>query len=296
MRRGSSPTVREGAHSTFTPSLTVGLLPPWSRDERYGYNHALKKLLHKTEDEMTNANDLRPGSQFENDLLEAVMEYSMLKHPFYVAWTEGRLSREVLAEYAKQYYAHVRAFPTYVSGVHSHCEDVAIRQELLENLIEEERGAENHPELWLRFAEGLGVKREDVKTADLLPATKDSVSQLQALTQSDDYREGLAALLAYEAQIPEVARTKREGLDSCYGLTDERAISFFRVHESADVLHSRVELQILQAECQTPAQQGRAIAAARASAKALWSFLDGVTAAYLTTSLTDAQLPATAGA
>ena len=63
-------------------------------------------------------------------VLAAVMEYSMLKHPFYVAWTEGRLSKDVLAEYAKQYYAHVRAFPTYVSGVHSHCDDVAIRQEL----------------------------------------------------------------------------------------------------------------------------------------------------------------------
>jgi hypothetical protein len=27
---------------------------------------------------------------------------------------------------------------------------------LLENLIEEKRGAENYPELWLRFAETLG--------------------------------------------------------------------------------------------------------------------------------------------
>jgi len=230
---------------------------------------------------MTNANDLLTGSQFENDLLAAVMEYSMLKHPFYVAWTEGRLSKDVLAEYSKQYYAHVRAFPTYVSGVHSHCDDVAIRQELLENLIEEERGAENHPELWLRFAEGLGVDREDVKTAELLPATQDSVEQLRSLTRSDDYREGLAALLAYEAQIPEVAQTKREGLNSFYGLSDERAVSFFRVHESADVLHSQVEMNLLKENCQTPAQQGRAIAAARESAKALWSFLDGVTAAYL---------------
>ncbi len=240
---------------------------------------------------MTNANDFLVSSRFENNLLEAVMEYSMLKHPFYVAWTEGRLSRDVLAEYAKQYYAHVRAFPTYVSGVHSHCDDLAIRQELLENLIEEERGAENHPELWLRFAEGLGVAREAVKTAELLPATKDSVRQLQTLTQSEDYRAGLAALLAYEAQIPAVAQTKRKGLRSFYGLADERAVSFFRVHESADVLHSRVEMQILKTQCETEARQDKAIAAARAAAKALWNFLDGVTAAYLT----EAQLAAPAG-
>ena len=230
---------------------------------------------------MVNANDPLDSSQFESNLREAVMEYSMLKHPFYVAWTEGKLSKAVLAEYAKQYYAHVSAFPTYVSGVHSHCEDLGVRQELLENLIEEERGAENHPELWLRFAEGLGVAREDVRTAELLDATKDSVRRLRSLTQSEDYREGLAALLAYESQIPDVAQTKREGLKSFYGISDERAVSFFRVHENIDVLHQEVEMKILKEQCQTPATQSRAIAAAREAAKALWSFLDGVSAAYL---------------
>ena len=230
---------------------------------------------------MTNTTNALGSSQFESNLRDAVMEYSMLKHPFYVAWTEGRLSQAVLAEYAKQYYAHVRAFPTYVSGVHSRCEDVAIRQQLLENLIEEERGEENHPELWLRFAEAFGVTREDVSAAELLPSTKDSVKRLRSLTQSEDYREGLAALLAYESQIPEVAQTKREGLKNFYGIEDERAVSFFRVHESIDILHQQVEMQILEERCQSSTDRSRAIAAAREAAKALWSFLDGVSSAYL---------------
>ena len=232
---------------------------------------------------MTNANALSTSSQFENNLFEAVMEYSMLKHPFYIAWSEGKLSVSVLAEYAKQYYAHVRAFPTYVSAVHSHCDDLETRQMLLENLIEEELGAENHPELWLRFAEGLGVHREDVKNAKLLPSTKASVGRLKSLTQSDDYREGLAALYAYESQIPEVAQTKRTGLKEFYGIADERAISFFRVHEGIDVLHQQVEKQILSKRCQTPDEQARAIDVAKESAQALWEFLDGITAEYLTT-------------
>lgn len=225
---------------------------------------------------MTNATNRRTSSQFENNLRSAVMEYSMLKHPFYVAWTEGKLSKSVLAEYAKQYYAHVSAFPTYVSGVHSRCADISIRQQLLENLIEEERGDENHPELWLRFAAALGVTREEVQAAELLPATKDSVKRLQALTQSEDYRDGLAALLAYESQIPEVAQTKRGGLKEFYGIEDERAVSFFRVHESIDLLHQQSEMEILDEQCQSPAEQERAISAAREAARALWSFLDGV--------------------
>jgi pyrroloquinoline-quinone synthase len=233
------------------------------------------------EDAMVNANDLSASSTFESRLLEAVMEYSMLKHPFYVAWSEGKLSQSVLAEYAKQYYAHVRAFPTYVSAVHSRCEDISIRQELLENLIEEERGDENHPELWLRFAESLGANREDVKNAELLSSTRESVTCLKSLTQREDYREGLAALYAYESQIPEVARTKRDGLKSFYGISDERAVSFFRVHEGIDVLHQQVEKKILGDKCLTAEEQRKAIAAARESAHALWKFLEGVTVAYL---------------
>lgn len=220
-------------------------------------------------------------SEFQDALSEAVMEFSMLKHPFYVAWTEGKLSKEILADYARQYYAHVRAFPTYVSAVHSRCDDVALRQELLENLIEEERGTENHPELWLRFAEGLGASRDDVKSADLLPSTDASVKRLKTLTQSADYRRGLAALYAYESQIPEVARTKREGLKSFYGIDSERAVSFFRVHEDIDVLHQQTAKQILTDTCQTEDEQLAVINAARDSAKALWSFLDGVCEAYL---------------
>lgn len=230
---------------------------------------------------MTNVNELPGTTQFESNLLEAVMEYSMLKHPFYVAWTEGKLSQSVLGEYAKQYYAHVRAFPTYVSAVHSRCDDLQIRQELLENLIEEERGEENHPELWMRFAEGLGVAREDVRDVKLLPATTDSVARLRSLMQSEDYRDGLAALYAYESQIPEVARTKREGLKDFYGIEDERSVSFFRVHEGIDVLHQQIEKQILSEKCKTVDEQRRAVEVAKESAKALWAFLDGVTAAYI---------------
>lgn len=231
---------------------------------------------------MNNTKDQLTVSQFENKLNEAVMEYSMLKHPFYQAWSEGKLSKTVLAEYAKQYYAHVRAFPTYVSAVHSRCEDLETRQMLLENLIEEEQGAENHPELWLRFAESLDVAREEVKNAELLESTEASVANLKSLTQREDYREGLAALLAYESQIPEVAKTKREGLKSFYEISDERAVSFFRVHESIDILHQQVEMQILKEQCPTPDEQAKMISAARESAKALWGFLDGVADRYLT--------------
>ena len=60
----------------------------------------------------------------EQRIDEAIAKHSMLSHPFYQLWNEGKLEKETLREYAKQYYAHVRAFPTYVSAVHSRCDDL----------------------------------------------------------------------------------------------------------------------------------------------------------------------------
>lgn len=212
---------------------------------------------------------------------KAVGEYAMLNHSFYQLWSEGKLTQATLAEYAKQYYAHVAAFPVYVSSVHSRCDDISVRQLLLENLIEEERGEENHPELWLRFAEGLGVSRDEVKNAELLPSTKDTVARLKSLTASADYRLGVAALYAYESQIPEVAKTKREGLKAFYGVDDPRTVSFFTAHEGADLVHRQIEMKILSDRCDTDEVCEETIVAARESARSLWDFLTGIHEAYI---------------
>src|SRR5688500_3063626 len=97
-------------------------------------------------------------------LLEVVAERHLLKHPFYQAWTEGRLSRDILRRYAGQYFAQVSAFPRFVSSVHSRCPEIDARKVLVENLVDEEIHGTDHPELWMQFAEGLGASRDEVKS------------------------------------------------------------------------------------------------------------------------------------
>lgn len=220
-------------------------------------------------------------AEFVKRLNETVDRYAMLTHPFYQMWNEGKLTKEILAEYARQYYAHVKAFPTYVSAVHSNCDDLPTRQILLENLIEEEKGDENHPELWLRFAESVGADRDSVKNADLLGSTKATVDTLKSLSTQLDYRSGLAALYAYESQIPEVSRTKREGLKKFFGIDDEWSVSFFSVHEAADIYHRKSELDILTKSCITRESQEKVIASADKASRALLEFLDGIYEAFI---------------
>ena len=125
-----------------------------------------------------------------------ITERALLKHPFYQAWTSGTLSLERLQNYAVEYYPHVAAFPRYLSAIHSRCADIATRQALLENLIEEERGAENHPELWLRFAEAIGVPRERVLDSTTSASSTGLVEEFTRLAESGHVPSGVAALYA----------------------------------------------------------------------------------------------------
>src|SRR4029078_8612121 len=95
---------------------------------------------------------------------------AMLKHPFYQAWTEGRLPLDTLRAYARQYFHHVEAFTRAVSPVHSACPDRDGRRMLAENLAEEEGiepGKQDHASLWMMFACGLGESEGVVRTQAL---------------------------------------------------------------------------------------------------------------------------------
>ena len=203
---------------------------------------------------------------------------SLLSHPFYQAWTAGTLSKERLQNYAIEYYPHVAAFPRYLSAIHSRCADIATRQAILENLIEEERGTENHPELWLRFAEGLGVSRERVLDSDARrsAASADLVRTFTELAENSHLPSGLAALYVYESQIPAVATAKIDGLKRFYGVTDERAFQFFSVHEQADVWHARAGASLIERHAVDEHDTALAAAAAGRALNALWAMLDAV--------------------
>ena len=201
----------------------------------------------------------------------------LLKHPFYTAWTNGTLSMEGLRGYAGQYYRHVLAFPTYLSAVHSETPDIETRQYLLENLIDEERGNENHPELWLRFAEGIGCRREDVRAAAPLPETAACDEAFRSVAIAGP-AAGLASLYAYESMVPAVAASKIDGLKRHYGIDDAETLRFFTVHIDVDERHADVARALLEAAPE--AEQDAAVEAAEDALRAINGLLDGVVKQY----------------
>lgn len=209
--------------------------------------------------------------RLSQELTAVVQEKSLLRHPFYEAWTRGALSLDTLRYYAGQYWHQVSHFPRWVSAVHSRCPDLAARKVLLQNLVDEELHGADHPSLWLDFARGLGLAEEAVRAAPVHAKTRATVDELHALTQGD-WTEGLCALFAYESQVPEVSRSKMDGLKAHYDLHDDAALAFFQTHLEYDVLHSEAVARLVDRH----ARPASAKEATERAAQALWTFLDGV--------------------
>jgi pyrroloquinoline-quinone synthase len=204
-----------------------------------------------------------------------IAEKHLLKHPFYLAWVRGELSKEALTDYAQQYYHHVAAFSTYLSAVHAKCDDQPTRKELLSNLVDEEAGSPNHPELWKKFAEGLGVEDVDLAKTEKQPETKNLIDTFRSVCHDGSTAEGLAALYAYESQIPAICESKVDGLKRHYGFTDPKHYEYFSVHIGADREHSAAERTMLSAYIDNH-NIDKVRAAAQRVLDALWEMLSGV--------------------
>jgi pyrroloquinoline-quinone synthase len=213
------------------------------------------------------------------DRIDALIaERHLLKHPFYADWRAGTLPMEALQDYAAQYYAFESNFPRFLSALHTRTERPDVRQAILDNLWDEEHGEANHAELWLRFGEGVGADRASVRGAEHHDATTKLVDTYRTLTQDAPLAAGIAALYAYEAQVPEVAAEKLNGLRDRYGVDDARALAFFAVHSTLDVEHSDAERRMIRELAPTAADEDAALDATQQTLDAWWAFLDDVRA------------------
>ena len=219
------------------------------------------------------------SEDFFQKLDQRIEAFDLLCHPFYKAWSAGELSSDDLREYARDYYHHVKAFPTYLAELSMRLEDGELRRALLNNLADEKGGDDpanpEHAELWLDFVEGMGASRNlqphrpPAEVADLISFFHDVASQGAP-------EEALAAFYAYESQVPRVAKEKARGLREMYG-ADEKTCGYFTLHATADVYHSQVWRRQLGARLEAnPEAAAKALAAGEGAAKALWRALDGI--------------------
>ena len=214
---------------------------------------------------------------FSQELNKKLDQYHLLNHPFYKSWNEGKLTREIIKDYAEQYYQHVKAFPRYISATHSICEDIEKRKILLENLQDEENPNADHPKLWKNFALAMGADKDNIEDVKREWFTNDMIENFFHQARKS-YAEGLASLYTYERQIPEIAETKIRGLKNFYGVTSKEGLEFFEAHKAADVIHRKECEKLLDAL--TEEEKVKAEKASVLTARYLWNFLSGMSSKH----------------
>jgi pyrroloquinoline-quinone synthase len=224
------------------------------------------------------------SNEFFEQLDSRIEKYALLSHPFYKAWSAGELTRDDLGEYARNYYHHVAAFPTYLAEFAIRLDEGELRRTVLANMADEKglpdssgQEAVPHSELWLDFVEGMRGSR-DLHAHKPVAEVAELTRAFHRVASEGEPEEALAAFYAYESQVPRVAEEKARGLQDRYG-ADEKTRGYFTLHTTADLCHSQLWRQQL-GKCveSNPESAEKALAAGEQAAKALWRALDGIEA------------------
>lgn len=211
-------------------------------------------------------------------------KYDLLCHPFYQAWSEGKLTRDDLRGYSQDYYHHVEAFPSYLAALGLRLEDGDLRRAVLANMCDEKglegamgKDAVPHCELWLDFAEGMGSSR-NLEWHTPVREIRQLIRHFNQVASEGSPEQALAAFYAYESQVPRIAQEKERGLREMYA-ADDKTCGYFSLHATADVYHARVwRNQLEKRIADHPEAAEAALDAAENAARMLWQALDGIEA------------------
>ena len=171
---------------------------------------------------------------------QMIEERSLLKHPFYQMWSDGKLTQESLAGYSKEYFQLVKAVPTFMVPIIEKSPDYVV-DELVENQQEES----DHIKPWIAFAGSLGISEDELVSYSGTAKTRQAVSDLNSLM--DTFDGGACAMYAFEKEIPKISQTKLDGLAEFYGVESNEATQYFKLHTEADIRHAASWRNVVEA-------------------------------------------------
>lgn len=214
----------------------------------------------------------------------AVAERSLLQHPFYLAWTAGKLTKDHLAGYAKEYYWAVKHVPAVMEAIEKNI-PASIGQIERATFAKNTKEEREHIELWKRFASALGITQKELEEYEPTETVKDAVASIVGQAEKG-FEEGVAAMYAFECDLPAISQSKIDGLIEFYGfdklttggMKSSDVHAYFQEH-LAEEKHLCFWRNLLS---QFPAEKREcALRAAENTVSAQNKVLDGVVERYL---------------
>ena len=166
---------------------------------------------------------------------QEVDKWSLLRHPFYKMWSNGELNIDHLQGYSLEYFHLVKVVPELVNNIMLKMDESEQRR----TVEESQKDEVSHIEPWIRFATSLGVKKNNLLNHVCDENTSKAVSSLVELTKNS-LDEAVCAMYAYELDLPNISKTKIEGLNKFYNLSSSDSTNYFEIHQEADIRHAAI--------------------------------------------------------
>jgi pyrroloquinoline-quinone synthase len=225
------------------------------------------------------------------DLQRVLQQRHPKPHPIRQLLLSGRLTKEQLQGWAQNQFHEFRNIHRFFGIRYQKCPIPELRRMLLENMVEEEGedlfGGKypSHQELWLRFAEGIGIQRDDLLNYEPLPGIRAALEMYVSLVQQSHWAVAIGTGLVFEGGGPKRMGEERQALERHYSWIPPAALDFFRAHEYHDEGHGSMVIDVIKQHCMAVDLQTEMRAAVRQRADIMWLQNDCIYHAFVRPSL-----------
>ena len=215
-------------------------------------------------------------------------------HPLRQLFLSGRLTKEQLQGWARNQFHEFRNIHRFFGIRYQKCPIPELRRMLLENMVEEEGedlfGGKypSHAELWLQFAAGLGIARDDILNYEPLPGIRAALEMYVSLVQRSHWAVAIGTGLVFEGGGPKRMREEREALAKHYPWIPANCLDFFRAHEYHDTGHGDMVVNVIKQHCMEVHLQDEMRAAVKQRADIMWLQNDCIYQEFVRPSLSPA--------
>ncbi len=200
------------------------------------------------------------ANEFVEQLKKEIAVFPKLRinHPFVKAIREGTATMDHIRTWAVQDYQFRVAVPRIALLRYVACSDPEFAPKLFEVAEEETRGllpgSSGHPDMFVEFAEAIGLTRADLENPTLLPATAAHLYFAELVIHTHPWFVVMAAQMGAEGTFGPAAAALGQGFIDSYGMAPE-SVRFFTVHVEADEEHGTLAEDIGRRYLTSPALQ-----------------------------------------
>jgi pyrroloquinoline-quinone synthase len=170
---------------------------------------------------------------------DQISKRSLLNHRFYILWKEGKLTINHLRSYSKEYFQLVKAVPELVDNIHENLENYDPRNQYVKAVKNTQYEEYQHIEPWIKFAQSLGIEKQELLEYEGNNEVNLAIENLKESCLSSIV-EGASTMYSFEKELPQISKAKIEGLKKFYNIFSDEDITYFKIHQTADIEHARL--------------------------------------------------------